>query len=1094
MNNIDYTELAEAYIQWNRALLNHFFQNEEGNQRVDVTNDILNQVGEKYGLGNANDFLSTVCIPKEIRSEIYRSIRKHLRLTILRTRVSVNIWACAADLYAVELERERKGLLLYFNYVVLLMYIAHEYITTPDIEETNIGIGTYIKDYIKRKTGEDSNYAYAEQLFTQLSNDKPQFGYGTLTSQRYIGLIRYQLGLTQKQQTELYKALYRCDDLDGLTYDEQCDALKTYASDNLKKILNREDLKALLSEQIEIFDRDVYIELHPEEKKERNRDLCVLAMSFEANSAPSLVLLTNVVDRNISGVDAEGNTFVVRNCDYTYGLYNSNPVLINGSEKVHCLEYRLGNQLKTISLGNVAFFQEIRSEQNQDRVFVTQTQRLVAKKHAYAIVRKLKKGDVDKYVREWEEHSCFKENGFIKITSGSGLKIFQALFGDGWEFYCTSDVLRENCIQYYDVQTTQSSSKRKKESYGFVGGIPFERKKYLFNALPYLKLPVEKGQNLQLQDVNCLVRFGGKTLVAGKEYGIVLQNNLFFIDLYASVESDAYSKPLEIKVIYRQETYTANIWVRRVAIAHDQSALMNYNQWGQTAIDDAASICLQGSIINGIKLEPISPNNYLISKGSADLSIGQYYNQFYLVTLLSAYCYLKKDNNHKITHSTFVKCVQYVCTRLNLPAIEDANELFVLSDFLTIAGYMNIDYTSSSKRYQLVPPSLIEVPQGWDKHAFLLTGAYTYTFLTDFTTFCAEQKISVKVKKRDNEAINEAIKQILPPTILVHRGIKDKISLFKERYPQHSSLTLISGLDYPLSLIKYCNGVEQYEKTLTQEGSIEVIDDPLFVPTYTKRFPQVRIMANTLIPNSAQYILTQDLKYYKSSVSDVSYLWLYASYKRGECPLVARSTSGKVQIGLRDGRVPYLFRRAIYLMGLEPMKKQKVFVINSNNAHKPLYEDMSMCQIDDNNQNPTRTRELVKKLAPKYIYKPRSLYGVRGILYKRKDLSRIDAQEDLLPNRFIELITKDDVRIFATNHYSGYNSHSLVLLKYYGETYTTEEANLNRAISNALVENNLRNAGYSRTDAFSYADVERWIQSNVYTQEPIEVFEELTAL
>ena len=67
---MEYISAANAYIKWNEELLKSFFSNQEGNQRVDVTNDILNKIGNDHGLGNANDFLSIVCVPKDARGRI----------------------------------------------------------------------------------------------------------------------------------------------------------------------------------------------------------------------------------------------------------------------------------------------------------------------------------------------------------------------------------------------------------------------------------------------------------------------------------------------------------------------------------------------------------------------------------------------------------------------------------------------------------------------------------------------------------------------------------------------------------------------------------------------------------------------------------------------------------------------------------------------------------------------------------------------------------------------------------------------------------------------------------------------------------------
>ena len=294
MIRTDIYNKAIAYVKWNEVLLGHFFGNNvEDNVRISITKEILNELGEQNGLGTYESFLSTVLVPKDERILIYKAIRSILKLVPDNNKkASQNIWKDAVVLYKDLSNR------LYFNYIVLLMYIAREFV----MDDTSQGaLGTYIKNYIKTSIEEESNYALIENLFDKLSQDHPEFKNLSLTQQRYIGLIRYQIGLTEGQISKIERALYNSgEQYDKMTFDEQRNILKVYLDDEkLKTQLDDNSLEELFSEIIDNFDAEEYEDSLEKDNKTFSRETRKGELFLAIDEDDKLLLLTKTSDRDI---------------------------------------------------------------------------------------------------------------------------------------------------------------------------------------------------------------------------------------------------------------------------------------------------------------------------------------------------------------------------------------------------------------------------------------------------------------------------------------------------------------------------------------------------------------------------------------------------------------------------------------------------------------------------------------------------------------------------------------------------------------------------------------------------------------------------
>ena len=1010
MIRIDIYNKAIAYVKWNEVLLGHFFGNNvEDNVRISITKEILNELGEQNDLGTYESFLSTVLVPKDERILIYGAIRSILKLGTDNKKASQNIWKDAVVLY----KDLSKG--LYFNYIVLLMYIAREFV----MDDTSQGaLGTYITNYIETSIEEKSNYALIENLFDKLSQDHPEFKNLSLTRQRYIGLIRYQIGLTEGQISKIERALYNSgEQYDKMTFDEQRNILKVYLDDEkLKTQLDDNSLEELFSEIIDNFDAEEYEDSLEKDNKTFSRETRKGELFLAIDEDDKLLLLTKTSDRDITVTDDE-TTFSIFSSRDTYGEYNSNPVEIKENGEVSSVklqEYRFkGFRPLLFMQEGIIFFQELKGAP-----YLIQTRILDPQRYTIVLVKKLSRGNINKYIEKWEGSDCYLKNGFKKDeqTSEWSEKIF------GKEWLCYDADIKEDCVQYFSELPISSHSEETQA--GFAGGIRLGRKGYLATALPYLKLPLPIEQKLLTQ---CGLILNGKELSYGSDYNLIWQNDCLIVNLL-TIDSNRLSLPLTISITYNGITYQKQCLVKWLNVEYDSNQLKVCDSWGQSKDGCCTSYLCGNKLVSNNKAKITSTYGITIPTQSTLLS--DYHNRFYFIALLSACCFA--SSNYMITHSKMEKCIRYACTRMGISVL-DKEATQKLIKRLIAAGYINVIYTQRCVKYQIIPPALIEVPQSVSRyHMLALIGAYTYNYLNSLERFCKDQKLSyicefpLGVSNAD---------QFLPPIVLISKNIVDLATLFYQQYGY--SLEIMTDMDYPLSMALFANGIEQYESTL--ESDSITIDDSYLKPIdpkqhnrqFSTKYPYVRILANTRPVNSVQYLQRDTNKFYAPTIHDYTYLWLYAAFMRNERLLRTMRRNAKTILALRSNSIPYLLERAIYLMAFQHLYKAKIFVLNSKNIEYPLFEDAYVSEIYDDN-NYTRTKALYSKLYPKHypssqqnISVSMRLYRLKNELRRNKDLGDIAYLLDCSVNKDLHIqATKSRVWIKYYEKYYYWNGHT----------------------------------------------------------------------
>ena len=1048
-------EKAQAYIHWNEALLKKFFPEDvEDNVRILVTSELLDEIGEKYGLGDHKSFMEIVCVPKEERRVIYHAIRSQLKLSTDRRRSSENIWKDAIEFYVNGLSDSGCKKELYFNYIVLLMYIAHDYIIK---NESDASLGDFIRQYIKNSIGENSYYDLVETLFTRLAKDHPEFKNLALTKQRYIGLIRYQLGLTDGQISKLERALYNCgEQYDDMTFNEQRNILKVYIDDdNLLKQLNDNSLEDIFSELIENFDPEEYASRSYEDDGVGvSREMRKGEVALAIDQQDKFLLLTKTSDRDIKIIEGD-TTFYIYSCRDTYGDYNSNPVRIesNGENQDICFkEYRFrGYRPLTFINEGIIFFQELPYSP-----YLVQTRTLKPQLYTIALIKRLQRGDTDRFVRKWKDSSCYAENGFVQNENAN--KWAKKMFGEEWICYETKT--KEQCPQYFFELT--SSPKNEKLQYGFAGGIPLGRKGYLSTALPYLKLPSPIDPSLLTQ---CELLLNGEKLTE-KDYSLIWHNDKLIIDLLKN-NANKHSLPLSIYITYDRAIYPKHLLVKWPSIDYTPTFLQACDPWGQIN-EGKISPFLQGNTLVSKEKEKIT-TNYNITPQDRPKSLSSYRNNFYFIALLTACCI--SDPNYMITHNKMEKCIRYACSRHNL-SIPDQDTTSSLINKLSAAGYINIIYTKARVKYQLIPPTFVEVPQNVGRgHMLALIGSYTFSFLDNIEAFCKERNLFISF---ESSLGKEDIDQLLPPIVMIENRFKKFKDDFYQEYG--SRLEIISGIDYPLSMANFANGLKQYKSEFND--AIEV-DEHYLKPSNNDRYPRVRILANTIIPDNTQYLQSDVSTFYEPRIRDYSYLWLYAAYLRKEQLIRIAQKDAKIIMAFKYQSLPYLLERSVFLMGFKHLREGKIFVLDSANKECPLFEKAFLSEIYDDRQNLPRTCELYSKLYPDY----------RGVLKKtlksRMKLYRLTKNpwwnKRQLDMDYILECAIENISIWATK--------KKIWLKYndYNACYIWDEktGTVNSVLSALLTGtyNQFKDLGFVSCEGNRYINVDM----SVYEEDPDEI-------
>jgi hypothetical protein len=902
MNNLD------LFIGWNRALFSYFFVDNTEDEEVSlyVDREKIEEIGTSNGLGGYDEFLSLIMLPIEDRQRLYTELRQ----TYLATRMSAeqgrlfrstNLFDFAKIFVDSELYPYIDcPFLIYVVFVVLMGSEAYR--------NNRQAIGAYITNILRNNfPNHGDNRDSLEILFNELSRRHPVFCARKITQFPYVGLIRYQLGLSKTQVDQIKKALYSADISEDLPYEQQIGVLNDYVDNPMRELLrrSRQDivLKRRISDLIENFDPLLYEQTHQTEEIV-SKGHFVLAVYEDEYSEKNdrLVLLTDVNNKSLSGNGLKIEKGLMDRLG-EYGQYNINHVLINNSDRAEMRIYHLNDGescVHSVLLRNIVLFSRCSSR------YLIQTDYPQRGNDTYILVRRGHQDEFDNWLAAQNNPA---------VTPYSDNDYINQVFGAGWSMYTSSEIV---------ISPLRAAAANRDTVISMNGGIPCpgRYKVYQFNALPYFEFP----EPINIERLSVYINLDDHNLDDDDFVIQVVDDTKLVIDLSHPTISDI-SQEMDITLEYRKNddrkiTYHDSIFICDQIMDYNQDNLLPLNLWGQVVSDEERTAYMKGYIVHNGQHSSLPESSLLYQPSNERLDI--FDHRFFLVNLIASRSCMK--DGMFITDNQLKKCMRYAVTRFGINIASDPNFFRDLKYMLINGGFINID--SENQRYQPLPPTFIKLPLYMFSNArlYMLLGSYTFKFLQDLKNYCDERNVRIFVhNSNQGNGVADLSQSILLPPVLLLQYNFDPEGFMRDKGVR---CDFTYDEDVAVSMLRSIPSYQNYEASL-EHVPANVFDTRL-KESHDQRFPRIR---NSVITGygASRWIEMSQGDFYRISNRDMAWARLYCMYRHQD-HMLTRSNS-KISLAQKL-HLPVMMQRALFIMNLGRPVRQKAFICNNRDSNE----------------------------------------------------------------------------------------------------------------------------------------------------------------
>lgn len=760
-------------------------------------------------------------------------------------------------------------------------------------------------------------------------------------SEPYASRIKYHTPLSSPLRRRINDAIYLSgiwNSYDTLSFQEQLSRIREQIPDNseLSRILKecfanagyKDIYKNRIKDLLERFDIDEYRN-GLEERKRKNQPLPVLQKgrfalaifcpTIESGKKNEIRLYTDITEKmTIGDYEIPDQTFSL------YG-YNGTPVKCKGNTSVGIKDHSFKNKKNGIKIEAVSHNYDVMFFYTRDEDYETQlyfqTEELVPAKSYFVVVND------DETVKQTFEKWCEENGNNPQIQE----KEYTApLFGNDWIVYYKEGNWNGQYHQSEEDINGEINNKDE-ETIEYHGGIKNSDGNYFINSLPYFEIP-EKYEIDQLKVYLIFDYYESTRPAEEREYRILHNDRRLIIDLL-----DTSSLGSEFRCVVgleydKKSVYSFDFKVNGQDISFQQEKLCKFNKWGNIASSD--DWVISGNKFAGGVAKNVE-GGYLIS-GLERLT--QVPENAYLINLLSAFCYDKGKEKGKaeMRPEDFKKCISYATTRFK--NVEEVS-IDLIENALVTAGFINIDYSRNPKRYQIVPPAFTRVPYAYKKSGdihqlYMLTGAYTKTFLDDLIYYCQTNGIGIyyKAHQRKNSG---AIDNLIPSPILLEYDFKP--ADFLVGHPHHCDVFEKQDLAYSL-LSNVVSAKEVFNSYRFQQ--YDDCDFLLYLDeTKDMGFPRIRKDKNSSY--NKNWYLEKESKYFcKIDRSLLEWAYLYCYLRRFNVLMVVDKNRRNTIYLPHSLQLPWLVRRSLYMMNMGLPEIVNSFVCSSGR------EDVSFQKMD----------------------------------------------------------------------------------------------------------------------------------------------------
>jgi hypothetical protein len=787
--------MARNYLKWNKALLDHFFNEKNGQKEVILyaDKDLISKIGLLNNLGDYKDFLNSILIDPNKKISIYDSIVSasgKSRTVEINRALQKSIFEFPNTLFDIKYKRSD---LLYFNYIIF--YIT---VFVSDQESSFYNhLNTVINKYLKG-TSRVSSLKGLDSLFEQIENWSFQNKLGVFRARRigalaYKGLLNYQVVLKPEEYHEFEEILYAFGVYinENTIYPELVNKLLPFTNniklrhkliEGIKKTVYAE---WFLNRALQ-FDHDDFskTELGESIKIERKA-----LLAFNINSEYKLELLTDaLLNKNDETIGFQIESSGIN----SYGFYEA-PLITKKEIKFEEQIYTTKNNaltLKNVPIRGVNFFQK----NGNDYI-----QRLVPDANYECIVV------VDKNESRWLNWSNNDKN--IDDCKLINTEILNSIFGDSFIFYHVKNIKKPYYKNSEDIYTTSSHNDELRIKK--LGGLRINNKNnlYLDVALPYFKVESLDSEEFDLVDVIPL-RNGIK------DKGITVTKDKQNETIYLHINGETIIEESSLVIVKFHKGKYEKSFDFSIVGSNSENNLENeffkYDKWGDYNTD--SNTFFQGTKINGIEKVQLNSNKHslksLIDENSFDKN--------YLIYLLVGISANRKENY--LRYKDLIKAIDVTIGYFKSKGVlisEDKYSRFQLISNLIGLSYLNYRINEvEEKEFQLMPFGIKKIEKSFNRNSqvYQVTGTYSRLVLDRLKLFCSENKIEIKYKSVEVKE-NILLQNIMQPDI-IYIDLKNKVQALVEFFKEEFKLDLLIEDTYHLgdSLLNFIGSLDDFEK------------------------------------------------------------------------------------------------------------------------------------------------------------------------------------------------------------------------------------------------------------------------------------------
>lgn len=935
---MEWMDAKDKYFLWNDAFVDYFFKKGNDSVKLYIDENIIEHVGEtiqdKYT--DENHHSERILQAAEQIEWIGHSVhvarfadavlpKSNLRRFILNSvdipRETLTIGRLAEILSSKETYSGHILPCLSLALIVLFLFKQSGYNDT----KINGKIYQYLKDFKKDEEARKKEFSLKciPNLFKSIKEHCPTFDLARFGEQAYVSLLKYQLQPTPTQTRQIEYAVYRAKLKDGLSYSEKITRMwpfveKVVQDKLFKRSFKDEVTKQCITHIIEEFSLDNY--QNGTGRRVESYETILAIELGEDESSDRVILLS---DFNESDIEDENYKIQKGGSGLVNWIYNPNPIQYkcNGiiSENVTLQKYnfKIGDyNFKAQDFKDVVFFQKYGDYYLQTRDLYLDAETVVAVKN--------KKRTIECW-ENWarENVSSFTENDYWTSIRG--------LDNDQWKTYDARDFKN----QYFDDCARVPQIKHVEETIEKDGGIGINEC-YLQNALPYFMFPEQINEDnlsisMLLDDVE-------------PSFVKIIKDNRLVLDL---LDFDAKEKPSTLQVLFEYKTENnTNISkrfefdVQAQNVRYENADLYKLNKWGEIIADEPTEEYLAGSLLH----RPYAQHDVFYDlSGIKPVRKIDEFDQCYFINLLAALSYYRKGK--PLGRDVVLKCLKYAANRNDLLVSEE--DFRHIRRVLVNSSY--VAYNKERSSYQVLPPTFVRLPRNKQgRHLYLLTGCYTYKFISDLWDYLTNvnnwredlpdcNKSFMYVKENVDHYMR--IDDVLPELFIFERFNFEE---FKEQY-HHDCEVLDHDIAY--DLLNFSPTINDYEGSLRSigrnDGSLHFKDSP------TQTYPRVRVSkANGY--HRYRYIEMPDTDLRNSNISDETWMQIYCKY-------IEEGASSFMADGVEENhvvhfyfpyRLPYILQRALYLINIGQPQVKKTFICNNCMTSDVLYT-VSKCYVVD---------------------------------------------------------------------------------------------------------------------------------------------------